>query len=209
MEDEMAMETMQQAEPPTFESVWAMMQENNRKWEENKRKWEENERKWEKKREENERKWEKTHEENERKREENDRKWEDTKRYLKRLSKQMGDLHNSFGDMAEHLVVPSIADRFNEIGYHFSRVMPGGERILDEQKKIRTEVDILLENDDSIVAIEVKARVGLKDIGHHARRLEILREDRDKLNDRRIIRGAIAGAIFGSTEKAHKLEAVM
>ena len=173
----MAMETMQQAEHPTFESVWAMMQESDRKWKEMCA--------------------------------ESDRKWKETDRFMKRLGKQMGDLHRSFGEMAEHLVVPSIADRFNEIGYHFSRVMPGGERILDEQKKIRTEVDILLENDDSIVAIEVKARVGLKDIGHHARRLEILREDRDKLNDRRIIRGAIAGAIFGSTEKEATLEAGM
>ncbi|MDR1858984.1 MAG: hypothetical protein LBQ69_05890, partial [Treponema sp.] len=28
------METMRQTEHPTFESVWAMMQENERKWEE-------------------------------------------------------------------------------------------------------------------------------------------------------------------------------
>jgi len=176
------METMQQAEHPTFESVWAMMQENARQLE-------------------------KMREEGDRRAQE----WEKAERYMKRLGRQMGDLHRTFGKMAEHLVLPSITKRFNEIGYHFGNIMPGGLQIYEDEtlRKIKTQVDILLENDDSVVAIEVKATVRLNDIGHHARRLEILRECRDKMNDHRAIRGAIAGAIFGDAEKKATLEAGM
>ena len=66
---------------------------------------------------------------------------------------------------------------------------------------------MLLENGDAIMAVEVKAQPAVKDIAHHLKRLEILREHRDKLNDRRKILGAIAGAMFGGPEKEATLEA--
>jgi predicted AAA+ superfamily ATPase len=121
----------------------------------------------------------------------------------------MGGLHNKFGKIAEHLVAPGIAKRFNEMGFRFGSVSPGGHRILDEQGKIKTEVDILLENGDYIVAVEVKTRPALKDIEHHIKRLEILREHRNKIRDYRKIQGAIAGAVFGTEAKAATIEAGM
>jgi hypothetical protein len=165
--------TQTQAEHPTFESVWAMMQENARQLEIL--------------------------------REEQ----KETGRFIDNLGKQMGDLTNTFGEMAEHLVAPGITSRFNELGYHFTDISSGGRKILDEKGKIRTQIDILLENDDNIIAVEVKSNVVLKDIEHHARRLEILREHRNTRNDGRTIRGAIAGAIFGKLEKKATLEAGM
>ena len=39
---------------------------------------------------------------------ETDRQMKETGRKMARLNKQMGGLHNSFGEMAEHLVAPSI-----------------------------------------------------------------------------------------------------
>jgi hypothetical protein len=110
--------------------------------------------------------------------------------------------------MAEHLVAPGIADRFNELGFHFDRVSPGGIKILDEQGEIKAEVALLLENGEYIIAVEVKAKVNLKDVEHHIRRLEILREDREKKNEKpKKIRGAIAGAIFGKAEKQAAIDA--
>jgi hypothetical protein len=136
-----------------------------------------------------------------------ERQIEKTERIVARVSKQMGDLHNSFGEMAEHLVAPSIEERFNELGFHFNAVAPGGYRILNDMKKIVAQVDILLLNSDYIMAVEVKAKVHTKDIEHHVKRLELLRKHWDKRNDTRIIQGAIAGAIFGSTEKQAAIEA--
>jgi len=93
------------------------------------------------------------------------------------------------------------------LGYHFHSVSPGGQRILDENGKVKTEVDLLLENDEYVVAIEVKTRPVERDVEHHTRRLEILREHRNKHHDSRIILGAIAGAIFPQEVKKLSLDA--
>jgi len=66
---------------------------------------------------------------------------------------------------------------------------------------------LLLENGETIMAIEVKAKPAVKDVEHHIKRLELLREHRRGINDKRTIKGAIAGAIFGAEEKAATLEA--
>jgi hypothetical protein len=80
--------------------------------------------------------------------------------------------------------------------------MPGGVKILSEdRKKVKAQIDLLLENDDTVMAIEVKSKVNEKDVEHHLKCLEILRDHRRKTNDNRKIQGAIAGAIFGAAEK--------
>jgi hypothetical protein len=138
---------------------------------------------------------------------ENAERQKETERQMKKTHRRMGDLYNRFGEMAEHLVAPGIARRFNERGFHFDSIMPGGIRIVDEQGQTKTEIDLLLENGEYIIAIEVKATVRLNDVEHHVRRLEILREHRKKKQDNRRIQGAIAGAIFGAAEKQAVIEA--
>jgi len=183
----------------TFEKVWAMFQETDKKFQETREQMKETDR---------------LIKETDRQMKETDRQMKETDRRLKEAEKliskngeQIGGLHNSFGEMAEHLVAPGIADRFNELGFHFNAISPGGIKILDENKKIKAEVDLLLQNGSVIIAIEVKARVVHKDIEHHLRRLEIFKEYCLKQNDRRKIYGAIAGAIFGSKEKKETLDA--
>jgi len=188
------METTAVDRPPptgeglTFEKVWAMFLENERKSKEDAER------------------YAKEHAERQK---EIDRKWERTERFLNRLGKQMGELNRRFGEMAEHLVAPSIHKRFNELGYHFSAAAPGGYIIRDlSTDKILAQVDILLENHDFVIAVEVKATVRLQDVEHHIKRLEILKEYRStKFHDTRTIRGAIAGAIFGEEEKKAVIEA--
>ena len=138
---------------------------------------------------------------------ETDRKMQETDRIVKENARQMGDLHNRFGEIAEHLVAPGITSRFKELGYHFIDISEGSRKILDDEGKVRAEFDILLENGDCIIAVEVKAKVVHKDIEAHTKRLEILREYRDKRRDTRKIYGAIAGAIFGPADKKAAAEA--
>ena len=132
---------------------------------------------------------------------------QETEKIVRRNSKQMGDLHRRFGQLAEHLVAPNIHKRFNELGYHFGSCWPGGIILYDEKGNAKTEIDLLLENGETVMAIEVKARPVVKDVEHHIKRLELLREHRRGINDNRTIKGAIAGAIFGVEEKAAALEA--
>jgi hypothetical protein len=170
----------------TFEQVWAALMEDRERQKEEKEKRDEEYAKW---------------------KQERDEEWKKTERIVRRNSKQMGDLHRRFGQLAEHLVAPNINRRFNELGYHFGTVATGGVRLEDEHGKTKTEIDLLLENGEIIMAVEVKAKPALKHIEQHLRRLEILREHRDKLRDMRKIQGAIAGAIFGVEEKKATLDA--
>ena len=132
---------------------------------------------------------------------------EQNARQIKALNEQMGGLHSSFGELAEHLVAPGIAKKFNSLGYQFDAVSPGGKQILDEQGKVLTEIDLLLENTQYSVVVEVKTRPKKTDIDHHLKRLEILRKHMDKHNDKRIVIGAIAGAVFPHQVREAAIEA--
>ena len=169
----------------TFEKVWAMFQETRESQKETDRMFQETSRKFQ----------------------ETDRMLDKVGRKIEMLNEQMGGLHNSFGEMAEHLVAPGIEERFNELGFHFSAVAPGGYVVHDDKGQIAAQVDILLLNSSCIMGVEVKAKVHAKDIEHHVKRLELLRKYWEKNNDKRVIRGAIAGAIFGSAEKQAAIEA--
>jgi len=138
---------------------------------------------------------------------ETDRKIQETDRLVKENSKQIGGLHNSFGELAEHLVAPGIVDRFEELGIHITSCARKGLEIFDARKKIRTEIDILLENRDYLIGVEIKSKPAIKDIDHHIKRLELLREYSKDIGDSRKILGAIAGAIFLPEVKKAVLEA--
>lgn len=100
-----------------------------------------------------------------------------------------------------------ITEKFYALGYNFNFVFPNGLIIKDKDLKTRAEIDIVLENAEYIIAVEVKAKPVAGDIGHHIRRLEILRETKDAVNDKRKILGAIAGAIFSEELKTEALDA--
>ena len=127
----------------------------------------------------------------------NERKWD----------KSIGDLSNRFGEMAEHLVKPGIYKRFNELGYHFTERTKSGLTIDGEDGKTKAEIDFLMQNGDTVMAVEIKATPKIKHIAEHIKQLEILRDYRRKLNDTRQVEGAIAGAIFGTQEKKTAIEA--
>ncbi|MDR1931683.1 MAG: DUF1682 domain-containing protein [Spirochaetales bacterium] len=130
-----------------------------------------------------------------------------TERIVARVSKQMGEAHNRFGELAEHLVVPRIASCLNGIGYHFIDLIAENVKIQDTGQNVLTEIDLLLNNGDYSIAVEIKSRPAEQDIAHHVRRLEILREHMDRQNDRRKVRGAIAGVVFPQEVKAAAIAA--
>ena len=132
---------------------------------------------------------------------------EKLEKIVKRNSRQMGDLHTRFGEIAEHLVAPGIHKRFNELGFKFDSILPGGRKIIDENGRIRAQVDLVLENGEHIVAIEVKVKPDIDDVNDHIKRLGILREYWDKRNDRRKLLGGIAGAIFPQNVRDEALKA--
>jgi hypothetical protein len=160
---------MTSAEGLTFEKVWAMFQETDRRFKET------------------------------------DRQFKETDKKIKETDRKIGELGNRFGELAEHLVTPSIKEKFNELNFTFEQVSQNIE-ISDASKRCIAEIDILLENGDIVIAVEVKAKPLQKDVDDHVKRMEILRGRADKKNDKRKYQGAIAGAIMKDEVRdyAHK-----
>ena len=64
----------------------------------------------------------------------------------------------------------------------------------------------LLENGDTVMVVEVKAKPNQKDVKDHIDRMEILRQRADVRQDKRTFQGAIAGAIMSNEIRKHILK---
>ncbi|MDR0609315.1 MAG: hypothetical protein LBG58_04340 [Planctomycetaceae bacterium] len=122
------------------------------------------------------------------------------------LCKPFGYFNQCFGELAEHLIAPEIIRLFNELGYLFHEV--SRLEIIDDLNQTLIKIDLLLENEEIIVAAEVKTKPQENDITHHITRLNILREHfkKHKRPDKKII-GVIAGAVFDKQIQAKAIEA--
>ena len=162
---------MRPAKKLTFEDVWAGLMENREQMKDTDRRIKETDRQMK----------------------ETDRQMKETDRQMKEIFKRIGDLGNRFGELAEHLVAPSIKEKFKALGYTFEEV--SHNKTLSHNGNFLTEVDIVLENQSLVIAVEVKAKPLEKDVDEHVERMEILRRRADARNDTRKFRGAIAGAL--------------
>jgi hypothetical protein len=123
-----------------------------------------------------------------------DRQMQETAREMKETNRRFGDLGNRFGELAEHLVVPNIEEKFNALGFAFEKVALN-QRLIDPSGKRYAEIDIILEGDNTVIAVEVKSKPRKEDIDIHISRIEALREKTDPRISKRYI-GAVAGAIM-------------
>jgi len=109
-------------------------------------------------------------------------------------------LYRRFGDVIEHLVAPGMVDSFDDLGISLEIKRPHKRKIKEDDQTI-AEVDLTLENDETVVIVETKARVRLDDVRDHVSRMEKLRGYYDRQGDSRKLMGAIAGAVFGLSER--------
>ena len=137
---------------------------------------------------------------------ETDRQMKETDRRMKILQEQMGGLNNSFGEMVEHLVAPNIIEKFNEFDFDFHRYASNVKIKKPGAKDNIAEIDILLENSDTVIAVEVKAKATQKDVKKHIERMQILRRYADLHNDKRQHYGAIAVAIINDSLRSFILK---
>ena len=174
-------------EHPTFETVWAALQETDRIVKEVGRKQEETARQIK---------------ETAQQMKENAREMKERDR---RLDEKLGKLGDRFGEMIENMVMPGLVKKFRELGFVFTEANPR-TIIDDEEKKILTEIDITLQNGDKVMIVEVKSKPTTKDIKGHIKRMEIVKARANRRNDKRIFLGAIAGMVFNKIEKEFALK---
>ena len=186
----------------TFEKVWAMFQESDIQMQALR----ESQRETERLLRESQQETDRLMRETDRKMQETAREVKETAQVVRETNQSIGGLHNSFGELAEHLVAPGIEEKFNALGYHFKDTAQN-RKFKNKKENISVEIDILLENDDYSVAVEVKSKPRETDIDVFKRRLELLRKYKDSIQDSHKIHGAIAGAVFQKEVKKAVLEA--
>jgi hypothetical protein len=128
---------------------------------------------------------------------------DETSRKMKETDRRIGELGNRFGELAEHLVAPNIMEKFNALGYSFGNVYQNC--IIRGPEGALAEIDILLENGETSIAVEVKAKLLQRDVDEHIERMEVLRIKR--IHNAKIFLGALAGAIVTPAVKDYALRA--
>jgi len=127
------------------------------------------------------------------------------KESAERLDKQLGNLGNRFGEMVEYMVVPNLLSKFHDLGFVFEKAYMDAQ-IKDKKNNIYTEVDITLENGDKVMIVEVKSKPTTEDITEHIERMRKVRAHADLHNDRRKYLGAVAGMVFNDNEKVFAMK---
>ena len=145
-------------------------------------------------------------EENEKRMQENEKLMQEAAKERREIERKMGYLSNRFGELAEHLVGPSIKEKFNEQGFNFTQISRDVEIKERDNPNAFTEVDILLENGDIVIAVEIKSKPKENDVKEHIDRMEVLRKTADRRGDKRKYRGAIAGAIMNQAMRDYIIQ---
>ena len=114
---------------------------------------------------------------------------------FEKMRQELGRHGASHGEFVEALFT-NLSEKFNEIGYHFPKEARGTIIFRNEKNKVVAEVDRLLENGDTILAVEVKAKLKKDHVDEHIKRLGILSEHIKKRNDNRRVLGAVAGGVL-------------
>jgi hypothetical protein len=117
----------------------------------------------------------------------------------------VGNLGNKLGIVVEHLVLANIKEKFNALGYEFTKAGPS-VLIEDRKKEIITQIDAMLENGEYALAIEVKTQLNVGHVDEHLERMEKLRRYADDRGDKRKFLGAVAGAIVADNVKEYALK---
>ena len=183
---------------PSFETVWAILQEVGKKHEENAKAMEE-----QRKRTEADMK------ELRESQKENERSWkefrESQKENSSRINAKIGSLTNLFGDFTLGMLAPKLREKFMDFGFVFLKSTREVE-VCDIKNDISFEIDILLENGDKAMLIEVKTKLTEERIKKHILRLEKMRKYADIHGDKRVFLGAVAGFAVSAEVKKLSLE---
>jgi seryl-tRNA synthetase len=181
----------------SFDKIWELFQEIGRKQAETARHMEETDRQMK----ETDRRMEETA----RHMKETDRQIKETAKQMKETDKRVGELTNRFGDVVEHMVVPNLVTKFNELGYKFTKSSPN-VTFQDFEHDIFAEADAYLENGDCIMIVETKVTPNIDDVKDHIERMEKIRRYADFHNDKRKYFGAIAGVVMNENIREYILK---
>jgi hypothetical protein len=127
-----------------------------------------------------------------------------TDRQIKATDKLVGELSNRFGEIVEYMVLPKLEEKFNMLGFTFSQA--GNRVIKDKEHNIFMEIDVFLENGESAMLVELKAKPNVNHVDEHVERMEKMRKYADLHNDKRQFYGAFGGVIMSDNVRIYALK---
>jgi hypothetical protein len=135
---------------------------------------------------------------------EREKAWAKQEALNKELNKKFSDLGITMGDVTEYTFNPDIVmQQFNELGYKL-KGSARNYKIKDTNRQIIAEIDIFLQNGDSVIFIEIKTKLQEKHIDEHIERIKNVQQS-NIFKGKKII-GAVAGAVIPDNVKAYALK---
>lgn len=183
------------APPLTLEGVWELFRESDRQFQETKRYLRELAEKTDRQMAETNRRMAETDRqmaETSREVERTSREVEKASRLVKQVSKDLGSLGNRLGEFVEHLVAPAVVRLFREqrIDVHAFH-----HDIEAERNGEALQIDLLVVNDGSLVAVECKSKLTEEYVDQHLARLEKLKRVMPIYRHHQVM-GAVAGMVI-------------
>ncbi len=111
---------------------------------------------------------------------------------MKLLDRKLGSLSDRLGEFVEEMVKPAVVRLFSERGIKVHQVMKNVEGFDD---KGAFEIDLLVVNEDELVAVECKSKIEIKDIDDHISRIKKFKRISHQYKGYRIL-GAVAGMVI-------------
>jgi hypothetical protein len=112
---------------------------------------------------------------------------------VERVSKNVGGLNRSMGELIETLIAARLWEKFPR--YDLKRVyrrLP----IYDETSSLKTDIDILLVNTTLCMAVEVKHELNrIDDVNRHLKRMQLIRQYPPEQVSGKELLGAMAGGL--------------
>lgn len=134
--------------------------------------------------------------ENEKRQQEWQRENREMRRETDRVIKEMaGEWSSRWGQLVEALVEPGLVNQFRDRGFNITQSAQRVEGMDASGKQI--EIDVLLVDGDTVVAIEVKSKCKVEDIEEHEDRLARFKEAFPQYTNKKVI-GGIAAITYDS-----------
>jgi hypothetical protein len=125
----------------------------------------------------------------------------ETEKAIKETQKNIGGLNNTLGSIVEHILTPSLPQKFKKLGYSFNRIAT-----YKFAEGVYAQIDGMLENGTQAVAVEVKTTLRQTDIDDHLLRMEKIRKYADEHGDKRQFMGAMAATITDENTRNYALK---
>lgn len=143
---------------------------------------------------------EKRQRENEKRQHEWQHEWQRESREMRRetdrvIKEMAGEWSSRWGQLVEALVEPGLVNQFRDRGFNITQSAQRVEGMDASGKQI--EIDVLLVDGDTVVAIEVKSKCKVEDIEEHEDRLARFKEAFPQYANKKVI-GGIAAITYDS-----------